>query len=68
MEWHDTKDREEPKGIDESIPCVCDYYGTYKVFCWNTHYKCWDDCYADDYVCNYDCVSRWAYIDEPEDK
>lgn len=69
MKWHYTKNGDKPKSkIFGSIPCVVSRDGVYKVYCWNGYHGYWEDCYAYDYVCDFECVYKWAYVlDEEKD-
>lgn len=70
IKWHSPE--EEPKAYGKyaekrypQIPCLVEIknYG-YGVRYWNVYEKCWDGEDCDDYYCDMDRVTRWAYIEE----
>ena len=71
--WHKTAKGDYPKVFapysQESypqIPCLVfmEKPRGYGVRFWNVTEECWDDEECDDYYCDKDNVSEWAYLDE----
>ena len=72
IKWHSSGEEPEAYGkyAEErypQIPCLVEIknYG-YGVRYWNVKEKCWDGEDCDDYYCDMDKVTRWAYIEEEE--
>lgn len=72
IKWHSSEEEPEAYGkyAEErypQIPCLVEIknYG-YGVRYWNVKEKCWDGEDCDDYYCDMDKVTRWAYIEEEE--
>ena len=71
--WHRTEKEDYPvpygkykETIYPEIPCLCKVskFGDYHLLHWNPTDDCWDDEEADDYYCDPNGVSEWAYLDD----
>lgn len=66
MKWHYTKNGDKPKclnGRKETIPCIVERYG-FDLYYWDPFNDSWNDHTDDDYVCDFEKVDRWAYVED----
>ena len=69
--WHHTKDGDYPTLIGAyanqnypQIPCLIKDKQGYGIRYWNVTEQCWDDEECDDYYCDKEAVTMWAYLDD----
>lgn len=65
MKWHYTKDKDRPQ---RTAPCVVYKDGVYRCLRWSfCNGGQWDSSGGYDYVCDFQDIERWAYIEDEQD-